>query len=324
MKPETLTTNTDLCIHCHQCRDKCVFLSKYGLDIGDREELKELAFSCFQTGKCTETCPAGIDGREVMLQLKRERVAEGSADLSAHRMLFAEKRDYIFRNYRHANAESVLFPGCNFPSMFPKTTKKLVGLLRDKAGMGVAYDCCGQPLAELGLYEDEERIVRGINERFRERGIKEAVVLCPNCYYFLRDRLDAKVTTVYHKLAELGIGGNVDADHKVFMPCPDRIDREMLGQILDNFAGEKPDIYEEAGCCGLGGNAAPFEPELSKSMTDFIPRDAKVSVYCASCAGKLARDGIGNVSHVLTQILGTYEKPDTGKSFVNRALTKLK
>jgi Fe-S oxidoreductase len=323
MKRE-LTTDISKCIHCHKCRDNCAFLSKYGLDIGDAAELSSLAMHCFLAGKCTEVCPAGIDGREVMLQMKRERVAEGSADLSPYRMLFAEKRDYIFKNYRHAEAETVLFPGCNFPSMYPKTMKALCRLLKDKAGIGVAYDCCGQPLAELGLKEDEERIVSGINHRFREHGIKEAVVLCPNCYYFLRDRLDVKVTTIYEKLAELGIGGSVDASAKVFVPCPDRVDRELLGQIQQGFASGPLEVYEEAGCCGLGGNAGPYEPELAKSMTDVIPRGEKVSVYCASCAGKLARDGIENVSHVLTQILGTGERPDTGKSFINRALTKFK
>ena len=34
--------------------------------------------------------------------------------------------------------------------------KKLVKLLKEH-GIGVAYDCCGKPIAELGLEVDEKR-----------------------------------------------------------------------------------------------------------------------------------------------------------------------
>ena len=325
MKPERqLTTDTELCIHCGKCRDSCSFLSEHGLDIGDRERLRELAYHCFLSGRCTEVCPSGIDGRQAVLEMRQQLVSEGKADMSPYRMLLAEKRDYIFRNYRHARAESVLFPGCNFPSMYPETLKKLYALLRDRAGMGIAYDCCGKPVAELGLKEDEERIMEDIGRRLREHGVREVVVLCPNCWYFLKDRLDLRVISIYEKLSELGLGEKIDTAAKVFIPCPDRCGREMLRQIQDGFADGPLSAHEEAGCCGLGGSAAALEPELAASMTSMIPKDEKLSVYCASCAGKLTRDGIRNVSHVLTEILGTYEKPDTGKSFLNRAVTKLK
>jgi hypothetical protein len=59
-------------------------------------------------------------------------------------------------------------------------------------------------------------------------------------------------------------------------------------------------------------------------MTSCLKDKGAVNAYCASCAGKLKRDGIQDVRHILTEILGTYEEPDTGKSMVNRMLTKLK
>ena len=65
-------------------------------------------------------------------------------------MLLKEKKDYIYKNYRNATGKCILFPGCNFPSFYPKTMKKLVKLLKEH-GIGVAYDCCGKPIAELGL-----------------------------------------------------------------------------------------------------------------------------------------------------------------------------
>ena len=68
--------DSDKCVHCRICRENCSFLSKYGLDIGDTAELKELAYHCFLCGTCTQVCPLGIDGRAVILDMRRERVEE--------------------------------------------------------------------------------------------------------------------------------------------------------------------------------------------------------------------------------------------------------
>ena len=75
-------------------------------------------------------------------------------------MLIKEKANYIFRNYKHVTSGRVVFTGCNFPSYFPKTTKYLADLLEKKAGIGIIYDCCGKPIAELGLEKEEQAILR--------------------------------------------------------------------------------------------------------------------------------------------------------------------
>ena len=56
------------------------------------------------------------------------------------------------------------------------------------------FDCCGKPLAELGLVAEEERILRELDTRFRDSKIQEIVTLCPNCFHFLKGRLHVKVT----------------------------------------------------------------------------------------------------------------------------------
>ena len=58
------TTGADACIHCHLCRDRCEFLRKYNIDIGDTERLRELAYSCFLCGKCSEICPWELTGED--------------------------------------------------------------------------------------------------------------------------------------------------------------------------------------------------------------------------------------------------------------------
>ena len=321
-----MTMDTTKCVHCHKCRDNCAFLHKYNIDIGDTEKLKNLAFHCFLCGTCSRVCPVGIDGRGAVLNFRRE-LSESSGsgfDPKKYRMLLWEKKNYRFRNYRNAHTKSVLFPGCNFPSLYPETTAMLVRLLREKAGIGVAYDCCGKPIAELGLANDEQSIIAGINKRLKDAGTEEVIMVCPNCYSFLKDRLEVRVVSIYEKLTELGIGNAIPGDSPVFMPCPDREGGELLAQIEYDFADNQYERIEGVQCCGLGGNAGVLESELAQNMASGLKDKGTVYVYCASCAGKLKRDGVRDVRHILTEILGTHEDPDTGKSMVNRMLTKLK
>ena len=326
MSDPILTTDTAKCIHCHACRDSCAFLSKYGIDIGDSESLRKLAYHCLLCGTCSHVCPESIDGRGAILDLRRELAGSGESVLSSkkYQMLLWEKKNYKFRNYRNAHAKSVLFPGCSFPSLYPQTTALLVRMLHEKAGIGVAYDCCGKPVAELGLAHDEQAIIADINRRLCDSGAEEIITVCPNGYSFLKDRLPVRVVSIYEKLRELGFGNRIPGGSPVFMPCPDRESGELLRQIECYFAENNYECIRDVQCCGLGGSAALLESGLAQSMTAELKDRDTVYVYCASCAGKLKRDGVRDVRHILTEILGTQEKPDTGKSMINRMLTKLK
>ncbi|MDO4312160.1 MAG: (Fe-S)-binding protein [Eubacteriales bacterium] len=316
-------TDVSACVHCHKCQEHCLFLKKYQMDIGDEDKLKELAYHCFLCGKCTEVCPKGIDGREYILNLRRQQVAEADGRLreKGYGMLLWEKQNYRFRNYRNASSGSLLFPGCNFPSFYPKTTKKLVQLLSETAGIGVAYDCCGKPVAELGLEKQEEQIIRRMDQEMVSRGVTEVIMVCPNCYYFLKPRLSVKVVSIYEKLSELGLGKRIPGGGPVFLPCPDRESRKWLKQ-MEAFMERPCEPIEQVMCCGLGGCAGAKEPELARELAEKIGRKEPTYVYCASCGGNLTRNGCGDVRHVLAEILETGEQPDTGKSLLNRAKTK--
>ena len=67
------------CTHCGVCTENCEFLKKYDLTIGDTEKLSKMAYHCFLCGKCSKVCPQGIDGREIVLQIRRHRVKEAAA-----------------------------------------------------------------------------------------------------------------------------------------------------------------------------------------------------------------------------------------------------
>lgn len=315
---------TENCIHCGLCTRKCQFLQKYKLDLQSFGQHPELAYHCFLCSDCSLVCPKKIDGRAVALELRQDSVKNNGGKIAekGYGSLIAEKKNYLFRNQKAAARRSVLFPGCNFPSFFPETTEYLVKLLKDTADIGVLYDCCGKPISELGLAKEDAQGLEALKKRLDHLGIEEIVVLCPNCYHFLKPRLHIPVVSIYDKLSELGLGGKIVEDKAyLFVPCPDKATLELEKSLLPFIEGEHENI-KGIQCCGLGGCAAGKEPEISGSFAQQLKekKHPNVYTYCASCAGKLRRSGVENVHHVLVEILGTGEESELSmKSIWNRA-----
>ena len=322
-----INKNPEQCIHCHKCTEHCDFLNKYKMDIGDVEKLKAHAFNCFLCGTCSQVCPVGIDGKEVILGMRQQIASEDSRIIEKqNKGLLWEKNDYKFKNYRHAKGNSALFPGCNFPSLYPKTTKKIAEIFREQYGIGIVYDCCGKPVSELGLLEKEKALIDNLEKRLSEQNIKELILFCPNCYGFFKDKLSVSLVPIYEKIEQLGIGkANLNKDGKIFLPCSDRYEREWYEQIL-KFSDGKLSPIEGVQCCGLGGCASGKEPEIVQGLAETIrlQTDGVLYTYCASCSGQLTRQDLKSVKHVLPEIFETSEKPEVKKSFINRAVNKFR
>lgn len=317
--------DTEKCVHCGRCTASCLFLQKYGLDLAALARRPELAYSCFLCGKCAAVCPVGIDGAAVALELRRNRAGDGKAlrHDAAYRLLLWEKSPYKFANYRQASGRSVLFPGCNFPSFFPKTMEKLAAVMGSH-GVGVVYDCCEKPVCELGLTEDAGEHVGRMEEKLRARGVEELVMVCPNCWRFLAGRIGTPMVTVYEKLRQLGVGGMVKRDtFPLYYPCPDRTEKRFFADILPFLEGEVTDAFDRVQCCGLGGCASAREPALSRQMTAQAVEAAgagELYTYCASCVGNFRRAGMARAYHLLPLILGVDEAAPLGvRSLLNRA-----
>ena len=321
--------NTDNCIHCGLCKKQCLFLEKYQMDLKQFQEKPELAYHCFLCGKCKTVCPKGIDGRGIALQ-NRQKIVEnkgGKLPDNSYDGLILEKSPYKFANYRHANKQAVFFTGCNFPSFYPETTDKLVEEFR-KHGVGVIYDCCGKPIEELGLVEEAKGIIDRINGKLKAAGVEQLVMACPNCYYFLKDRLQVEVISVYEKMQELGIGKTFEKERiPMYYPCPDRNEKVIAKDIENYLAGEVVDAFPNVQCCGLGGCAAGKESDLAQAMTDLVKHseETELFTYCASCICSFRRRGYEKAKHILSILMGVDEKVPLGKTpILNRAKCKFK
>ena len=325
---KNMTLDASKCIHCGKCTKNCAFLKKYNMDIGNTEKLEGLAYHCFLCGKCSRVCPEKIDGREIILGIRKERVKKnrGKMDEKGYTLLMGEKEKYLFQNYRHIQKGSVLFPGCNFSSFYPETTQLVYEMLNEKQETGIVFDCCGKPIEEIGKSREAEAIIRKIDSRFLQNNVTEVIMVCPNCYYFLRGKLEVKVVSIYEKLRELGIGKRLEEEEiHIFQPCPDR-DTEEWMQHMKAFLPEKIYPIEDVQCCGMGGCAGVREPELAKGLLQSVKEKEfkKIYTYCGTCGGNMTRAGCINIHHILAEITGSKEKADTKKSLLNRAKTKFK
>lgn len=326
------------CIHCGLCTKNCTFLSKYGMDLSDFESRQDLAYNCFLCGKCKIVCPKDIDGRKIAISMRKKhlRANKGKINFKGYNGIIWEKKNYLFKNYRRAKVgKSAIFTGCNFLSYLPKTADKLIDLMR-KYGIGAIFDCCGKPISELGFEDKEKNIIESLNRRLKENGIEELIMVCPNCYYFLKGKLNVKIVDIYSKLIELdaGIGllgdehkafdkevNGVGHDDKVFSffrPCPDRESNELFGVVKSFYKDGKINVLREQ-CCGAGGCASAREGELSRGFRTDIKEQLKGEIlytYCATCVGFFRMENIAT-KHVLSDILDI-EEDCTGNSLINR------
>lgn len=322
--------NVEKCIKCDKCKGNCEYLKKNDIDLSElKGQRPDLCYGCLLCGECGTNCPAGIDGRELVLELREKNCSEGKLEKKPYRSVIFEKKNYLFKNYSGGNKETVLFPGCNFPSFLPGTTIKLIGLLKDKLDAGVVFDCCGKPIAELGMKAEAEGIVGRINKSLAEAGVKKLITVCPNCYYFLKDKLNVEVSDIYSELLKLGIRGNVvNHGYNVFVPCPDRKDRLMLDNISKLLGNEaRLDIIQGIQCCGLGGLSICTDRNIPDKLMEKLKEKEldTIHTYCATCYGNFYRNGIKEPRHFLADILEVEETFPKGiASLLNRAAFKFK
>lgn len=267
----------------------------------------------------------------------------GLSSLSSRLTAF-EKTNYLFKNWRHASAGSVVFPGCGFPSFFPKTLAALKDALCPVSGVSFALDCCGLPLEGLKGPEAYRAELSRVEERLLRVGALEVVPLCPNCGSAFAETLDRSVpqVTIYAFLRTLTERGLVDCacvatPGAVFVPCPDRAHREWLDDLA-YFLEPSVFVSECSACCGAAFEIS--QPEASFAAAKRVLESAAhectragveepvLYVYCASCAGKLERArrqcsgglaGSVRVVHVLSALMRIDEVPTVSTTVLNRA-----
>lgn len=317
----------DKCIDCKICTNNCDFLKKYNLNLKQFYKREDLAYNCFLCGDCVKKCPVDIDGKKISMYMRRNLVQKNNnkLDKNIYKSITIEKNNYLFKNYKRADKKSVLFMGCNFPSYLPETTKKLVEIMSENYGIGAIFDCCGKPVSELGLVQKEDNILKKLQKQIDDRQIEELVMVCPNCYYYLKDKLNVKIINIYEKLNSLNYNKKIYKNKfYCYRPCPDRNSEKWLKDILKFVEYDDLKIINSQ-CCGLGGLAGFKESKISNELITNLTnsiidvQSEMVYTYCATCVGNIRKHNGDNVTHIISQLLEVNEEKQKGlKSLQNR------
>lgn len=238
----------------------------------------------------------------------------------------AEKAHYPFSRFPTSRVHDVLYPGCSTMSQYPRTMDALSQLCRSR-GMGVAYDCCGKPLAGFGEKTKARKALDRLRRRLDKTGCQRLVLVCPNCMMHLTPQLGLECVSIYQVFHEWGDMPRATFDPGVlFRPCPDRKTHALEQQIRGLADLSQVESLTRVGCCGLREDIAIKGPEFTQNMTRRVFDAAagrNLYTYCASCLGQFARMGYeGRARHVLSVMLGVDEPADAGHAIMNRARRK--
>lgn len=237
----------------------------------------------------------------------------------------AEHAHYPFKSYPRKECKTLLFPGCSFPSQLPQTMDALALLCR-AAGIGIAYDCCGSPLAGFGEQKAAERVLRNLRRRFAQLKCERIVLVCPNCKQHLADKLECEIVDIFTLFGELGIDcAGTFSSGRLFIPCPDKKQRATENNLRSLYDLSNIETLNHAPCCGLRPDLASkgsgYSAKLGKKVIDQAENE-RIYTYCASCLGQFTRLGCSNCRHAVSVVLGIDEQPDAQHALANRAKRK--
>lgn len=293
-KIKTNTNPPQTCIDCSLCTKSCDFLDKYKLNLYDFSKKQELAYNCFLCDTCYEVCPKDIKGSDISLDL-RKKVKKNFG------LLRFKKQPYLFENNSLKKSEELMFFGCNFVGYYPKTTKKIIKEF-GKIGIDFSIDCCGKPLFEASLSVDKTK--NHLNELFLKKGVKTLITACPNCYHFLKNRLEIKIISLYEKLEGLKMLEKIDEEIHLFTPCPEKNNFEIYNSFSHKLSNVKHS-FSDVNCCGAGGLAKQNEKEIAHENVKKVhaKNTPNLYTYCATCSGQFGK----NAKHIAGLFLKTDE-----------------
>ncbi len=271
------------CLECGKCTAACprrlsgkeysprLLAHKVIVEREDEAYIENATWECLTCGMCRERCPSDVDFNSFILEM-RTLLAEtkGLKGYRAHdgaihswmRMMTApglrqNRLDWLDPGIQVAKSGDVaFFVGCApyFNIFFSGIEVDTLAIARDSIRLLNFLDikprllqderCCGHDLLWSGDAENFENLCRLNYKTFKDAGIKEVIVSCPECFQVLSEHMpriitgfDIKVTLLLDLLQrEMKIGG------KAFRPLKKKAtfqDPCRLGRMLNRYTGPR-------------------------------------------------------------------------------------
>ena len=271
------------CLECGKCTAACprrlsgkeysprLLAHKVIVEREDEAYIENAVWECLTCGICRERCPSDVDFNSFILEM-RTLLAEtkGLKGYRAHdgaihswmRMMTApglrqNRLDWLDPGFQVAKSGDVaFFAGCApyFDIFFAGIDVDTLTIARDSIRLLNFLDikplllpderCCGHDLLWTGDIENFETLCRLNYRTFKDAGVKEIIVSCPECFQVLSEQMpriikgfDIKVTLLLDLLRrEMKMGG------KAFRPLKRKAtyqDPCRLGRMLNRYDGPR-------------------------------------------------------------------------------------
>ena len=299
------------CLECGKCAAACprrVTGKEYSprllahKTIAEREDesfIENAVWECLTCEMCSERCPSGVEFSKFILEmrgllaetkgLKGYRAHDGAIHSWMRMMTASElhqnRLDWVGNDLQTASSGDIAyFVGCApyFDIFFTaikvdtlagaRNSIRILNYLDIKPVLLPDERCCGHDLLWTGDLENFKRLCDLNYATFKEAGIREIVVSCPECYYVLSEHMprmipgfDLKITLLLDLLQkEVHKGGTAFKKLKrqaTFQdPCRlgrmlnrTKAPRDLLTRIPDLKLTEMEHSGRSAVCCGNSG-----------------------------------------------------------------------
>ena len=271
------------CLECGKCTASCprrlsgkeysprLLAHKVIVEREDEAYIENAVWECLTCGMCRERCPSDVDFNNFILDmrtllaetksLKGYRAHDGAIHSWMRMMtspgLKQNRLDWLDPGIQVASSgDMAFFTGCApyFNVFFAGIDVDTLAIARDSIRLLNFLDikpvllpnerCCGHDLLWSGDTENFKALCRLNYATFKDKGVKEIIVTCPECFHVLSEQMprvipgfDVKITLLLDLLQrEMRIGG------KAFRPLKMKAtfqDPCRLGRMLNRYSGPR-------------------------------------------------------------------------------------
>ncbi len=334
---EQLSRFIDECIDCGVCQANCDFQAGFTLTVREMlaqvlrgeasQEARRYVTRCALCGLCSHDCPVGLNVPQAVMAARQILIASGAIDVHDFQAMLVDQDFNLFTLYRDTydihyddlerkQCESVFFPGCTLASYAPELTRAAYRWLETNDGpIGLTEECCGVPLAQIGLTGRAANYTQRLQGEFARLGARRLITACPECHYYLKDTMpNLEIVSLYELMLQKQAPIPAGPALTVHDSCPDR--SGAIGGTLRRLLSASP-LVEMAHhgantiCCGSGGIVSMVDPDICAErartrLAELSQSGASACVTaCMACAYRLARaSDQAPVLHFLELALG--------------------
>ena len=244
-----------------------------------------MSFFCTSCRRCDGVCTKGLSPSAAFFEVKRRLVRQNAIPPPVVKALDGARRfaktGHGFPFSYYESADIVFWPGCGLAAHRPGLVRRVRNILsrRLQKQVGLALDCCYDPVYGLGDTGTALAALNRIGERLRKRSVRQVITGCLNCHKLLSEHLEGiHVVFILEMLPPEVFSKQQRESVYLHHPCPssrweaiqDKA-KEAIASLGADFTERGADLKSvppgptvsessAALCCGNGGGLMRWIP----------------------------------------------------------------